>query len=416
MDPFDPGSGFRPRYKTYDFPGMVIVGRQRASVFGGDLSAGAATQPFKPRFKDSPTVIRETPTSVSLGPFRGGVPNRTPFGPMTSPFHGIDPIRAPVPFHPPPSHRPPLTAAWNPPRILAPPLIPTRVPSAPPVLKPPVPGQAWGRPKMLPTTRMLGDVQSRNAVEFMANVFTGIVEAFLGGSSASAPESKRGVQKSPRRQSGVAQVANIALMRLPFEKLLGYGLKGVMRLLGKEAKAITSAEREFLQEVSADLKAGSAPTKEVAPNLARGNFGEKQAADSLAAEGHRIISYKPDVSLTSQAGIDIVTLKDGVVYFLDNKALTRTGSISSVSSLTTSFDTNKAAVVKYLQEQLGSTAIGSEVHAVFAEALAAIQNGKFKRVVTNANFVDRAAHVLTGVTDNLKKQGIEFMNVMPPVF
>ncbi|WP_219909859.1 RHS repeat-associated core domain-containing protein [Trinickia symbiotica] len=263
----------------------------------------------------------------------------------------------------------------------------------------------------------ISDALSRGAKaagKLALEIFIGTVEAVFGGSAASAPENEEQARNAPESQSYAAQALNVALLLLPYEKILGYGFKGVARLLGKEAEgAATAAEREFLSELSEGVRqTGSAPTKEVAANLARGNFGERMAADSLAADGHRIVSYKPSVSGTNQAGIDIVTVKDGVAYFVDNKALTRSGNVSSVSALTTNFATNKAAVVQSLQQQLANTAIGPGERKVLTDALAAIQSGNFKRVVTNANFVTRSTQILSGVTEALQKQGIEFMDLM----
>ena len=47
---------------------------------------------------------------------------------------------------------------------------------------------------------------------------------------------------------------------------------------------------------------------------------------------------------------------------------------------------------------------------ILAEAIKAIDSGKIKKVVTNAN-VTPDTKILSGVTQNLKNQGIEFLNV-----
>lgn len=264
------------------------------------------------------------------------------------------------------------------------------------------------------TLDKIASVRMGSGGKIVSDIVTGTVEAVLGGSAAGAPETAQQTRNAPRAQSYAEQALSYALMMLPYEKIFGFGFKGVKRLLKGEAKgAATAAERKFLSELSEAVEqAESAPSKDVAVNLARGNFGERMAADSLAADGHRIISYKPSVLGTNQRGIDIVTFKDGVVYFVDNKALTRSGNVSSVSALTTNFGANKSAVEQSLKQQLTSKSIGPGERQVLADALAAIQSGNYRRVVTNANFVDRATHVLGGVTEKLQKQGIEFMDLM----
>jgi hypothetical protein len=71
--------------------------------------------------------------------------------------------------------------------------------------------------------------------------------------------------------------------------------------------------------------------------LARGNLGERLASDALAADGYDILAYKPDIIGTNQGGIDIVAMRGDDLYLVDNKALTRSGNVSSVSALTDNF-------------------------------------------------------------------------------
>jgi WXG100 family type VII secretion target len=152
---------------------------------------------------------------------------------------------------------------------------------------------------------------------------------------------------------------------------------------------------------------------ETAARLRRGNLGERLATDALAADGHEILSYKPSILGTNQGGIDMVTMKDGVVYFVDNKALTRSGNVSSVSALTTNFANNQAAVLTELRTAI-STAGSAQEASVLQSAVDAIEAGNFKRVVTNANMTTNDA-ILSGVTQNLADQGIEFIDVFQPL-
>jgi len=95
-------------------------------------------------------------------------------------------------------------------------------------------------------------------------------------------------------------------------------------------------------------------TFDTAERLRRGNLGEKLAAEALAADRYKILYYKPNIEGTNQGGIDIVAMKGGVVYFFDNKALTRAGNISSVSALTTNLAQNKDAILRELNDALAS--------------------------------------------------------------
>ncbi|MFF0518307.1 hypothetical protein ACFYTC_06390 [Actinomadura nitritigenes] len=147
-----------------------------------------------------------------------------------------------------------------------------------------------------------------------------------------------------------------------------------------------------------------------APRLARGNFGERAATEWLAAEGHTILSYKPDVRGTNQGGIDMVTMKGQKVFFVDNKALTRAGNVSSVSALTTNFEKNKAAVLRELKAALAGAG-SAEERTVLRQAVGAIEQGRYVRVVTNAN-VAPEGKTLSGLSSRLASQGIEFIDVM----
>lgn len=169
---------------------------------------------------------------------------------------------------------------------------------------------------------------------------------------------------------------------------------------------------EFEEQLSRTLTGGqNEGIFDTAQRLIRGNIGEKLAADVLATRGHRILSFKPSILGTNQGGIDIVTIENGIVYFIDNKALTRAGNIASVSALTTNFNQNLAAVRRELQAALAVPGISADEVATLQQAVNAIGSGNYVRAVTNAN-VAPDTRILSGVTQNLQGQGITFINVM----
>jgi len=145
--------------------------------------------------------------------------------------------------------------------------------------------------------------------------------------------------------------------------------------------------------------------------LARGNFGERTATDALAADGHKVLSFKPDIAGTNQGGIDMVTMKGGKVYFVDNKALTRSGNVSSVSALTTNFAKNRATVVREFTGYANDPSRTPQERAIFRQAVERIKSGQFEKVVTNANSAPDA-QILGGVTQDLMKRKIGFIDVM----
>lgn len=149
---------------------------------------------------------------------------------------------------------------------------------------------------------------------------------------------------------------------------------------------------------------------ETTNKLKRGNFGERAATEWLADEGHKIIDFKPDIRGTNQGGIDMVTLKGGKAYLVDNKALTRSGNVSSVTALTKNFEKNLQAVKDSLRAMLADGSRSASEKAVLRETLDSLESGNYVKAVTNANLT-RDSKVLTGVTENLSKQGIEFINV-----
>jgi RHS repeat-associated protein len=249
----------------------------------------------------------------------------------------------------------------------------------------------------------------------------------LGVGTASAPANAGVAERDRRENPGIGygeQALNIALAMIPVEKILVYGAKALGVIGGYEAKGVaTFAERQlakeipaadkFLAELSESFKAGALPEKEVAKRLAQGNFGERLAAEVLSTEGHRIVSYKPDIKGTNQGGFDIVTLKDDLVYLVDNKALTTGKNIGEreLTALVKNFNQNLAALKTELQTQLTSNALGSDERAVLQKTLDLLNQGKYSKVVTNANFIATEDALAQGVTEGLKQRGIEFLNL-----
>src|ERR1700748_3145646 len=106
-----------------------------------------------------------------------------------------------------------------------------------------------------------------------------------------------------------------------------------------------SAEPELELEESAEAMA-RAPrgAYRTTPQLMRGNLGERLATEALAAMRHQILGYKPDITATSRPGVDIVSLHNGQVWLIDNKAYSRGGTIRRASALTRNFRRNLAQV------------------------------------------------------------------------
>lgn len=149
----------------------------------------------------------------------------------------------------------------------------------------------------------------------------------------------------------------------------------------------------------------------------RGNFGERAATEALAAEGYSILDYKPDIGGTTKGGIDMVAMKDDTVYLLDNKALSRAGDVNSVSALTANFadreakEGNLSAAKRALEAMADDTRRSADELDLINRAIAALEEGRYVRAVTNAN-VARDDRILEGVTERLAEQQIQFIDVM----
>jgi hypothetical protein len=203
------------------------------------------------------------------------------------------------------------------------------------------------------------------------------------------------------RADRVAAMKAAGEQELEFAMLSGLAMGGSLRPGAvSEGGTISVAEGEILLETETggnlteewnlkDFEAGErhiAADKEVAANLARGNAGERLAADVLGQNGHTILFAKPDIKGTNAPGIDLVTLKGDTVYFVDNKALTRSGNVYSVTALNENFEKNKADVLADLRTAMAAAPSEGE-RAVFERAINAINQGRYKRVVTNANIM-----------------------------
>jgi Holliday junction resolvase-like predicted endonuclease len=176
----------------------------------------------------------------------------------------------------------------------------------------------------------------------------------------------------------------------------GSGLDEKTQTFSKET--MQAAER------SADERVGS-------ERLARGNKGEKLAADWLAANKYDILDYKPHIKGTNQGGIDMVAMKDDKVYLVDNKALSRDGNVSDVPALTDNFEKNLKKVKVSLRAMADDTERSADEIALIREAIAALDKGNYVKVVTNANIAEND-RILSGVTDALKEKDIRFVDVM----
>jgi len=164
-------------------------------------------------------------------------------------------------------------------------------------------------------------------------------------------------------------------------------------------RSVTAARRTDAQDVY-----------RTTANLAKGNFGERMAADALARDGHQILYFKPSILGTNQGGIDICSYKDGRVYLIDNKAFTSQGNISSVSSLTTNLAKNIARAERDLAAMAADVTRPAAERQIIRQALTALQQDQYFRVVTNAALT-KNADIKTGVTQALARQGIQFIDV-----
>jgi Holliday junction resolvase-like predicted endonuclease len=146
--------------------------------------------------------------------------------------------------------------------------------------------------------------------------------------------------------------------------------------------------------------------------LKQGNFGEKMATDALAQQGHDILDFKPDIKGTNQGGIDIVTMKDGVVYAVDNKAYTTGNNVSSVSALDKNFNKNIATVREKFEGFANDPNRTPAEREKFAQAVEAIRDGRVQKLVTTAAFA-RDGKMTTGISAPLQNKQFQYQDVSP---
>jgi hypothetical protein len=172
-----------------------------------------------------------------------------------------------------------------------------------------------------------------------------------------------------------------------------------------------SAEPEFELDATAEAMA-RAPrgAYRTTPQLMRGNLGERLATEALAAMGHQILGYKPDISGTSRPGVDIVTLQNGQVWLIDNKAYSRGGTIRGASALARNFRRNLGQVRGQLASMAFDPQRSSGEHGLLQRALQLLNTGHYVRAVTNAN-VSRQNKIPTGLHPSLQRKGIVFLDV-----
>ena len=179
----------------------------------------------------------------------------------------------------------------------------------------------------------------------------------------------------------------------------------------EQDESIPGFEQAFSEAVGDTGPAAPYPTTQ---RLAGGLGGEKAAAEALADQGHQVIWYKPDIRGTNQPGIDAVTMKDGVVYLLDNKSYNTERNVSAVPALTTNFERNLDDVKLNLNNVLNEKGLNPEQDHVINTALDALDRGDYVKAVTNANIFSRSGEVPQDVTDRLEQEhAIQFINLMP---
>ncbi len=197
-------------------------------------------------------------------------------------------------------------------------------------------------------------------------------------------------------------------------------VKGVQIL----KEGIQAAKSGALKEAGVDIEAaidrsmvkpGTGVSNEYATTyrLKQGNFGERMATDALAQDGHDIMYAKPDIKGTNQGGIDIVTMKDGVLYAVDNKAFTTGKNVSSVSALDKNFEQNIAAIRSEFAGHAADPANSELARQKFTQAVEAIDKGNVQKMVTTAAFAEDGK-MSVGITSKLENKDFTFHDVTKP--
>lgn len=151
------------------------------------------------------------------------------------------------------------------------------------------------------------------------------------------------------------------------------------------------------------------PQRNYDPRHARAHVGERLAADALAANGHEILYMPTRVKETLARGIDLITMKDGIVYFIDNKAyrLADKEILYDVTALRKNYDYNlDRAIVMFGEELAGPFA------KQYMEALTAVTRGRVIKAVTNANALfEPERKLLKDVSAQLASEGIQMIDL-----
>jgi Holliday junction resolvase-like predicted endonuclease len=132
-----------------------------------------------------------------------------------------------------------------------------------------------------------------------------------------------------------------------------------------------------------------------------GLVGERLAVEALAQQGHHILDYKPDIAGTNQGGIDIVTMKDGIVYLIDNKAYRTGRNVGSVSALEKNFEKNLAAVREKFEAFAADPTRNAAQRSRYGAAVEAIDNGNYQKAVATATIAPDGKHS-SGLTAGLQ--------------
>lgn len=158
---------------------------------------------------------------------------------------------------------------------------------------------------------------------------------------------------------------------------------------------------------------GTSTDYQTTERLKQGLVGERLAAEGLAQQGHKILSYKPDIKGTNQGGIDIVTIKEGQVYFIDNKAYTTGRNVAAVSALDKNFAQNVAEVRAQFAQYAVDPNRSEAERNLYQQAVDAIDGGNYQKAVTTAGIAPDGKHS-PGITPGLDGNSFVHIPIGPP--
>jgi Holliday junction resolvase-like predicted endonuclease len=189
------------------------------------------------------------------------------------------------------------------------------------------------------------------------------------------------------------------------------------RELPVPADAANALKRGELQDFN-DLFNGAASTDgsgisseyQTTEALKQGLAGEKLATDALGQQGHTVLDYKPEITGTNQGGVDIVTMKDGKVYLIDNKAYSTGKNIGDVSALDKNFTKNLADVRNKFSGLANDAYRSPAERQLFSDAVKAIDSGNYQKAVTTAGVIPDG-RFSTAVTKGLQAKGFQYINI-----